>query len=429
MKKHSFFPPELKVALATFEEALAPLLAGRRIETAFQPIVSIRRGKVIALEALSRFPDAQGHVISPLEMFQKGQEAGLRRELDWLCLHAALRQFPAHHQLHPRTLVFLNIHADTLIDARQDALPRLIELADHYGIPHPNIALELLESSVSAAQTQALRQIVQQFKENGFLVALDDLGIESSNLDRILLVNPDMIKADRSLVDKLDGDLYKQSIFQGLAEIAERIGGWLVAEGVETQRDALCALDIGGDLMQGYLFGRPAPMATINECFESLSDPILRTGAAFRHHQIAQARVANQQRREREQIMGKIVDLVAGLPRAMIEATLCAAIKSYPRQIESACYLDAEGIQQTDALINPRPFQSEKAVVYQPAGKGDSHALKEYFYLLMDLPEQPDYFETKPYVPLPTTDVCITRTTRFQDAHGNIGILCLHLRL
>ena len=105
-------------------------------------------------------------------------------------------------------------------------------------------------SSASARWRVALRQ-------RGFLVVLDDVGAGHSNLDRIPLIRPDIIKIDRSLITGVDADFYKQETFKSLVSLSRRIGALVVAEGIETEREAVAALELGADLLQGYFLGRP----------------------------------------------------------------------------------------------------------------------------------------------------------------------------
>lgn len=76
-------------------------------------------------------------------------------------------------------------------------------------------------------------------------------------MNRILFVRPDILKADRSLIENIENDWYKQEIYKAVLQMGEKLGGWVITEGVEKQNEALVALGLGADLFQGFYFGKP----------------------------------------------------------------------------------------------------------------------------------------------------------------------------
>ena len=93
--------------------------------------------------------------------------------------------------------------------------------------------------------------LADALREHGFLVVLDDVGAGHSNLDRIPLFRPDVIKVDRSLISGVGDDFYKQETLKSLVNLSRRIGALVVAEGIETDAEAIVALELGVDLLQG----------------------------------------------------------------------------------------------------------------------------------------------------------------------------------
>ena len=77
-------------------------------------------------------------------------------------------------------------------------------------------------------------------------------------------MRPDVIKIDRSLITGVDGDFYKQETFKSLVSLRRRIGALVVAEGIETEAEAVTALELGADLLQGFFLGRPQRGATFD---------------------------------------------------------------------------------------------------------------------------------------------------------------------
>ena len=235
---------------------IAALLRDERIVTYFQPIASVRRQDLLGVEALSRGLDESGKIVPPQPMFEAAEKANLAREIDRLCRRRAMETFAVLHRAHPQWILFLNVHASALITdlAGEHSIENL---ARAHNIDTCNIALEILETEFENAE--ALRSAVQNYRAAGFLVVLDDVGAGHANLDRIAFVRPDMIKADYSLMQGIDSDYYSRAVFKSLVTLSEKIGGWIITEGIETQAQVMAVLELGGDIVQGFHFARPNP--------------------------------------------------------------------------------------------------------------------------------------------------------------------------
>src|SRR5215204_1586863 len=87
-----------------------------------------------------------------------------------------------------------------------------------------------------------------------------------SNLNRIPLIKPDILKVDRRLISNIDADYYKQETFKSLVGVSRRIGALIVAEGVESESEAIISLELGADLLQGYFLSRPQELRNFEDC-------------------------------------------------------------------------------------------------------------------------------------------------------------------
>jgi EAL domain-containing protein (putative c-di-GMP-specific phosphodiesterase class I) len=104
-----------------------------------------------------------------------------------------------------------------------------------------------------------LRDFVEGHRDAGYLVALDDIGKGHSNLDRIFLLKPDIIKVDRSIVTKIESNYHQQEVFKSMVQLARRIGALVVAEGVETRDEALHCVECGAICCRGTSSLNPSP--------------------------------------------------------------------------------------------------------------------------------------------------------------------------
>jgi EAL domain-containing protein (putative c-di-GMP-specific phosphodiesterase class I) len=150
----------------------------------------------------------------------------------------------------PDWRLFVNLHAEDLLD------PRLYDPRSPLAAIAESVVLELTER----ARLESVGDVVEridQLRDLGFRIAIDDLGAGYSGLSCFTLLSPDLAKIDRSLIQAIEADPRRQKLVRRMIELCHELGVEAVAEGIETdeERDALVAL--GCDLIQGYLVGRP----------------------------------------------------------------------------------------------------------------------------------------------------------------------------
>lgn len=389
------------------------------LEARLQPIPSIRRRGLIGVEALSRGFGPDGALVIPDVLFPAAEEQGLAAELDYACHQHAMERFLPLLTLQPDLVLFINVAPGTF-EHSHEGVNTVSRLASTYGIDPRNIAIEIPEREI--VNEAVLTQAVQDYNNAGFLVALDDIGVKHSNLDRIVAIHPDILKVDRSLLLNIESDSYKQEIFKALVSFSERIGGWVIAEGIEDEQAAVKALELGGDIMQGYFFGRPGPFdAQEHErtlgSIEQVAE-MFKTHATRRFH--AQAKVREARRLA-------VLTATQHIQTASAEAfddVLHQLIRQFPT-MQSACVLDQAGIQISATAWRTDNTLPQKTIIFHPPDRGTDHSFKEYFYLLAQT-EAP-LFETTPYVPLPTQALCVTLSTFFHDADQSQRVLCIHM--
>ena len=396
------------------------LIRSGAVETYLQPIASVRRQGLIGVEALTRCT-VDGVRIAPPVLFETAARAGLAAELDHLCRRTAVQNFRALHAMYPGLVLFVNCHPDTLTEAPH-ALDGWASLADRFGIDPPNIAVEFAEADLGDAET--VRKATRALRGAGFLVALDDIGAKAANLDRIAYVKPDIIKADRELVSGIDQDFHKREVFRSLVVMSERLGGWIIAEGVETQDEAVAVVELGGDMLQGYLFGRPYPVGS-GEGVKWEEARVVAAATRFKERRLGAARAARSRRDERAELVRRLAAGLGSCAPDEAESALQRLIRPVPAVL-SATVMDESGVQVTETVLNPLRMLREKTVIFAPPARGADHSLKEYFYLLME--GETDPFTTSPYVPLASGDLAVTLTTRFHHSDGSARVLCVHVR-
>jgi len=400
-----------------FEDAeavtLGDILEQEWVATAFQPLVSMKRKALLGVEALARCI-APGEDIPPLEMFRMAEAQGRLLELDRLCRKKALEAFAPIHAQNRGLIVSLNVDGHA-IDNEVARSGNLMGLVKSLGISPNNVLIEIVESR--AKDTKALEEFVSTYRKNGFLIALDDLGAGHSNLDRIALLKPDVLKLDRSLVAGVDAHMTKLEVVKSFVQMASRLGALALAEGVERQEDILRLLEVGLDVFQGFYFGRPAmrmPKA------ETVAERIDYLAAKFRDSATERFAAQKELFARHDALVLSLCQRLAGVGTTGMDRLLTGFIDEF-ENIECLYVLSASGIQLTETVCNPVKLRKRKRFIYEPARLGADHSLKEYF---LPLRAGLSKFTTQPYISLASGNRCITISALCQDKSGRACILC-----
>jgi diguanylate cyclase (GGDEF)-like protein len=229
---------------------LDTILAQRQLQTLFQPIFDNVQRQVLGYEALSRGPsDSMLH--SPLELFRQAELEGKQAEIELLCISLAMHRF-IQQQLNGK--LFVNISPSVLLNL---GITPLFDAATQAGISPALIVVELTENHPAAAGNDIV-SMVTALKQQGFMVAIDDLGAGNSGLRLWSELRPDFVKLDIYFAANLDSDATKRQFVASLCDLAGKLGCKMILEGVERKEEYRVARQIGIQFCQGYLFGKPA---------------------------------------------------------------------------------------------------------------------------------------------------------------------------
>lgn len=231
---------------------MCPLIDGQPI-ACFQPFIDTATGLITGVEALGRMRQADGQLLSvgPLFVDPKVPPATLRR-LDRQIRDDALARLP---EAPADWFLSLNISPRWISRLRPNQpLPSLKQLQQHGVDPH-RVVFEITELG---GGNQRLPEVVARYREAGARIAIDDFGAGYSQLDRVLALQPDILKLDMRLFQQAARGGPSGEVVKALAQMAEKTGCWIIAEGVETEAELDFALECGARFVQGYLFARPA---------------------------------------------------------------------------------------------------------------------------------------------------------------------------
>jgi EAL domain-containing protein (putative c-di-GMP-specific phosphodiesterase class I) len=212
---------------------------------AYQPIISVAQRRPCAYEALARTQTCG--LMRPASLIKAAEELERLHDLGRRCRsHVAARA-----RERPDLDFFVNVHPNDLLDE---------QLFDSQA-PLSTVAKQIVLEVTERAALDGLGDVgsrVRRLRRMGFRIALDDLGAGYAGLNSFVELQPDVVKLDMVLIRDIDRHKHKQELISRVVSLCHDLGAIVVAEGVETQgeRDALVAMNC--DLLQGYLFGRPA---------------------------------------------------------------------------------------------------------------------------------------------------------------------------
>lgn len=249
-------------------------LAGRihsaidtEFELYYQPICHAADSTPAALEALLRWPQADGSFIPPGEFIQLCEDTGLILALGrWVIRSAA----QAQRQLVDAGWdlpIAVNVSAVQFFNS--DLVAEFTRASQEFGLARGALQVELTESSLMRKPGQA-KQTMQRLHEQGICISLDDFGTGYSNMSYLQHLPLDILKIDRSFVADVETNPRNASICRALLSLGHSMGLTIIAEGVETPGQHQWLAAHGCDQVQGYLLGRPMPLAKVIAQLESV---------------------------------------------------------------------------------------------------------------------------------------------------------------
>ena len=242
---------------------LAAAVAAGHITTAYQPLVDTVTGQLAGVEALARWTHAERGSIAPERFIAIAEQTGLMRELGTRMLRTALADLAHWRTLGAERLrVAVNVSAQQLVDP--DLPDQVSLLLARYAIPADRLILEITEGALISGVEPAVL-VARRLDALGVNLALDDFGTGYSSLAHLARFPLRELKIDRSFVEPLGREPQHRVFFAALLQLAASLGLTTIAEGVERPEQLEILADLGCDLVQGFLTGRPTDAAAISE--------------------------------------------------------------------------------------------------------------------------------------------------------------------
>lgn len=251
-------------ARLALESDLRAALEQQALTLHYQPRINLADGQITSMEALARWYHPVRGWIAPAIFIPLAEETGLIEQLGDLVLDLACAQAKAWQEAGFPTRVAVNVSAEQLrnpgfVDVVQRMLGR-------HGLDPALLELEITESTAMADIEGGIAKL-QQVRESGIYLAIDDFGTAYSSLAYLKRLPVHSLKIDQAFVKGLgDFDATGEArIVQAIVALGRSFGLTVVAEGVETEAQRLALWALGCDEAQGYLFARPLPSGEVME--------------------------------------------------------------------------------------------------------------------------------------------------------------------
>jgi EAL domain-containing protein (putative c-di-GMP-specific phosphodiesterase class I) len=256
-------------------EALAAAIDARTIVNRYQPQVRMGDAQPLALEALARWEHPLHGLLGAGEFVPLAERSGLGAALAERVMRCAVSDLAALHRRGARLRMAFNLPLDVLLHPA--TAERLAEAVAAAGLPAEALTIELTESQI-AQDLGAVRAAALRLRDQRFGVSIDDFSLSAAQTGLVSLPFSEM-KLDRSLVLAARDDRAARGALGAVVRMAHGLGLLIVAEGIETLAIWQMARDLGADLAQGWMVGRPMPAVAV-PAWLSAWDTAVAIGAA-----------------------------------------------------------------------------------------------------------------------------------------------------
>ncbi len=256
-----FFDTDLDAHIqkrALLEGELRQAIANDLLIPHFQPLVDMATERLIGVEMLARWPHPTRGMVPPGEFIPIAEDLGLIGRMTECLLRRACRIATAWPS---EILLACNVSP---LQLRDRGLPAMVQsILDETGLPAQRLELEITESAL-VGDIDLARNLLGELKALGVRLALDDFGTGYSSLRHLQMLPFDKLKIDAGFVRAMDSDIESRKIVAAVVGLGQSLGLVTVAEGVEEAGTAALLRDLGCDVGQGWLFGRPGSAETVS---------------------------------------------------------------------------------------------------------------------------------------------------------------------
>ena len=245
---------ELKDSRPGYLDALLQEFRDSTFIPYWQPLYSIQYNRVYGAEVLVRKIDPHGNIQAPVEFIDVMEREHMISMVDFTMLRQACELIQKWKPVWPDIVLNVNFSRNTLMEP--DFLERIDQILSETGADPAQLIFEITESSQNI-QLESLYSLLDEVKQRGISLAIDDLGTEASCLEMLYLPQISVAKIDKGLIDKAEHIDREQLVIKHLVDLCHDLNMRCVAEGIETDSQIELLKKLGCDKLQGYKIGKP----------------------------------------------------------------------------------------------------------------------------------------------------------------------------
>jgi len=256
LRNNLFLDLDEYALIDTMSQGLVCNFMGMSLSSAFQPVLRAD-GKVAGREALLRASLLEHGELTPDAAFEEAVKANRVVQFDRLVrtihLLSHARSFAGHE------LLFLKVHP-RLLSSVSDHGRTFEQILHYYSVPASRVVIEIKEpvaKETSVEDDARLKEAVNNYRSLGYQIAVNDFGAEHSSLERVLKLQPDIVKLDGALIRATEHSLNAISSVKQLVNRFHSAGIQVAVEGIETAQQLEVARKSGADLLQGFHLAHP----------------------------------------------------------------------------------------------------------------------------------------------------------------------------
>lgn len=410
------------------------------LRSVFQPAFSLPHGRAVGFEASLRSSDSAGRPVSPQSLFGPVLNYAETSMLDLLCAAVHVRSFAVPGA--PRGLLLINLHPEVLLDFANSA-GFLAALFRHHRVPADQVMVDIPSSIL---EHPALDEAIAAYREVGCLIAVDDFGVDNKNLDTIWHTTPAMVKIDRAVVEQTVTDPAMRQMLPKAVSLLHEMGTLVLMEGIESEAEALIAIDSDADFASGFFLGpmhdsistfQDAPEALRGIWGKYAKEQSVRKPAAdssrlslehsalrssnVRKLKTASAAVIGRHRAQRRPFLNALQELSARVAAGAPLQASCSEFLALPGAIR--CYeLDGAGMQVGHEVLSPDPPARNRTDFNRLTGNASANwSRRDYFRRAV---KEPGVVQiTRQYCSLSGYQNCVTFSIAIRVA-GKPMVIC-----
>jgi diguanylate cyclase (GGDEF)-like protein len=261
-----FFDPRMQEAINTrvaVEKELLSAIERSEFELHYQAQVDAN-GKILGAEALIRWNHPKQGIVAPDKFIPLAEETGLIWPIGAWVFEAACAQLKAWQQHETARDLVLAVNVSVKQLQHEDFVQLVKSIVERFQINPYRLKLELTESMLVENVEETIAKI-EELRALGIRFSLDDFGTGYSSLQYLKKIPLDQLKIDQSFVRGIETDRHDRDIVRTVIAIAQSMDLDVIAEGVETEGQLHVLMDRGCNSYQGYLFGKPLPIAQFEQ--------------------------------------------------------------------------------------------------------------------------------------------------------------------